>query len=82
MDLLRNQLDIQASGVFDYDAEDIMNTKVTTEIFDSTLPSELEFDDVGSPQSNSENLKEKDDLFKQNSNPGSDTDSKEEEKDK
>ena len=49
MDLLRKQLDIQASGVFENEAEDVMNAKVTTEIFDSTLPSELEFDDVGSP---------------------------------
>ena len=53
MDLLRDQLDIQASGVFENDADDNMNAKVTTEIFDSTLPSELEFDDAGSPQSNS-----------------------------
>lgn len=82
MDLLRGQLNIQASGVFENDAEDNMNAKVTTQIFDSTLPSELEFDDAGSPQSNSENLKEKEDFFKQNTNPGSDTDSKEDEKER
>jgi len=30
MDLLRGQLNIQASGVFENDAEDNMNAKVTT----------------------------------------------------
>lgn len=53
MDLLRNQLDIQASGVFDNEAEESDCVKVATEIFDSTLPSELEFEDSNSPQSNS-----------------------------
>lgn len=53
MDLFRNQLDIQASGVFDHEPEEVDCAKVTTEIFDSTLPSELEFEDSNSPQSNS-----------------------------
>lgn len=53
MELLRTQLDIQASGVFDNEPEGNDCVKVTTEIFDSTLPSELEFEDSNSPQSNS-----------------------------
>ena len=48
MDLFRDQLDKQSSGIFDAQDE---CAKVTTEIFDKTLPSELEFDDTASPQS-------------------------------
>lgn len=51
MDLFREQLDKQSSGVFDVQLHEEESAKVTTEIFDRTLPSELEFDDSSSPQS-------------------------------
>jgi|JI9StandDraft_2_1071091.scaffolds.fasta_scaffold1720989_1 hypothetical protein len=53
MDLFRDQLDKQSSGVFGNEPFEEECAKVTTEIFDKTLPSELEFDDSNSPQSGS-----------------------------
>lgn len=53
MDLLRHQLETHSSGVFQQEVDDNDNCKVNTEIFDNTLPSELEFDDPTSPQSQS-----------------------------
>jgi hypothetical protein len=58
MDLFKHQLEAQSSGVFVEENEDHLSAKVTTEIFDSTLPSELEFDDVSSPHSSSSNPKD------------------------
>ena len=49
MDLFKQKLDAQSSGIFDSKEGKSEETKVTTEIFDSTLPSELEFDENGSP---------------------------------
>ena len=49
MDLFKQKLEAQSSGIFESEEGKSEDAKVTTEIFDSTLPSELEFDENGSP---------------------------------
>ena len=49
MDPIKQKLDAQSPGIFDNEEGKSQDAKVTTEIFDSTLPSELEFDENGSP---------------------------------
>ena len=49
MDLIKQKLDAQSSGIFDNEDGKKEESKVTTEILDSALPSELEFDENGSP---------------------------------